>query len=426
VVLTRQRSPEVPRPLADAVSRVGGHLYILETNFVGPIAAAQSLRKIARVADLIVLHLFPDDVVPLIAFANKNNLCPIVFNNLADHQFWLGVGISDVVAHLRESGSRLSEERRGIEQERGALLPIPIEPKSRSLPRWEAKERLGYSKDTVVILSIASPYKYTAITRPDFVEAIMPVLEKHRNAILVAIGPTHDDQWARGNLQTQGRIVPLGSRSDTTIFYEAADIYIDSFPYASNTSLLEAGSYGVPLVSYCPHAGEAEVLCAGAPGLTGTLIHVKDLEQYKAIVSNLIEDAEFRLRIGENTRKKIFDTHTGRGWNYWLQRLYNKAFSVLPITATLSTVDQMHIGELDVFLNHLYSRNFLDLGVMIEGACRALPYTSRLRLLLKILKLDQSFSFGMFLPGWLEARIEGYMKGWRKLPWIKGWLHDTR
>jgi glycosyltransferase involved in cell wall biosynthesis len=370
------------------------------------------------------LHVYIEDVVPTIAFANKANMPPIIFVVQADHQFWIGVSISDLFVHLRESGMWLSEKRRRIKREKMGYLPIPLDPISSKTSQSEAKKRIGFSKDTIILLSIARAVKYEPIREPRFVEAAVPILNKYRNAVLLVVGPANVDQWRIGHERAQGRILALGQRSDTHDFYEAADVYLDSFPFSSNTSLLEAASHGLPLVSYFPYSKEAEVLGAGAPGLESTLLRVRSLEDWEKTISRLIEDKEFRAQIGEKTKQEIVSMHSGGGWNRCLEELYHK-IAVTPLTAAWDGLDQNCAGELDLLLNRFYSRH-VPLGWVIGWYARDLPYSIRLQLLVKMLKVNRSFSFSMFLPNWLGKRLGERMRGWRHLPGIGRWLSAKR
>lgn len=422
VALTCQLNHEVPRLLLEAVSRTGGTCHVLDdpkgTNL---IRRAQALRGIAGNTDAVFLHVYPEDVVPLMAFADKKGMPRIVFVVQADHQFWLGASISDLFVHLRESGMLLSKERRGIERERMAFLPITLEPIHSQASRSEAKENIGFSEDTVVLLSIARAVKYTRIGRPSFAEAAANVLDKHKNAVLLVIGPDNVDQWKIAHQKTGGRIVALGRRSDTRVYYEAADIYLDSFPFSSNTSLLEAASHGLPLVSYFPYSQETDVLGAGAPGFDRTLLRMRSMRDYEEIISRLIEDREYRVQIGERTKREVVRMHSGEGWNHYLQELYR----IITVTPSRSVAwngsDRDRSGELDLVLNRFYSAN-APLGWVIGLYARHLPYGLRLQLLGRMLKVNRSFSFSMFLPKWLEKRLGGRIRGWRQLPWINRWL----
>jgi hypothetical protein len=344
-----------------------------------------------------------------------------VFVVQADHQFWIGKGISDLFVHLREAGASLSETRRGIERDRMAILPIPLEPVTRTVSRAEAKAELGISHDTVVLLSIARAVKYTPVAGPSFPEVAESILEKHQNAVLVAVGPSNTGEWLEASRRTQGRVRALGQRSDTALFYQAADIYLDSFPFTSNTSLLEAGGFGIPLVSYFPYSHDSDVIGPGSPGLSGTLIRATTLEAYRGSVSRAIEDEVFRLRTGERTKEHIRHHHGSDGWHHHLETVYR----AIGQSATRVAVPGRRIGnrseEVDVLLNRLYAGH-AALGWVIGWYARRLPYRTRMLFLMRMLRVDRSFSFGMFLPKGFGEYLGRRLKGWRRLPWVARWL----
>jgi glycosyltransferase involved in cell wall biosynthesis len=352
LVLTRQDASDVPPLLRQAVNDSHGNIYVLNEK-IGDfelIAQAKRLREIAAMADLVVLNISNYDVVPLIAFAKKEQSPPILFLDHADHYFWLGASISDVIISLRKSGLHLAQERRGIAPNQSVLLPIIIEPPQRVLSRTEAKQKIGIPEDCILLLSIARSCKYKTIDGISFAEAHVPLLERYERTFLVVIGAGCRADWSDAIERTQGRIIAYPEREDTAIFYQAADIYVDSFPFISNTSLLEAGSYGVPLVSRFPYSDASAVLGADMPGLAGNLICTRDLEEYRKKLSHLIEDEKFRLSLGEATRNKIVETHTGGFWQKSLEEVYANAANNPRKIVNTSPMDQMFIGEPDVFI----------------------------------------------------------------------------
>ncbi len=431
VALTYQLNFDVPTLLEEAVASRGGRVHVLDREGADAIQRARALRKIARDVDVVFLHVYVEDVVPVIAFADKAGLPPIVFVVQADHQFWVGVSVCDVFVHLRKSGMRLSEQRRGIDPARMApLLPIPLDSTAAKTPRSdarklrpEAKNKIGISDGTVLLLSIARAIKYMPIgSAPSFAEVMIPIINMHSNAVLLVIGPADADEWMVAFQRTGGRIRALGQRSDTQVFYEAADIYLDSFPFASNTSLLEAGSFGLPLVSYFPYSGESAVLGPSAPGLDGTVVRTTNLNDYESTVSRLIEQKDFREKLGECTRKGIAVMHVGERWNQTLEAVFQTIRAVSPMEAASGgSSEESRVGELDLLLNQYYSRHF-PLGWVIGWYARHLPYGSRLQLLLKMLRLSRSFVFSMFLPSWMARWVGGRLGRWRDLRVIARWL----
>lgn len=424
VAVTRQRDLPMPAHLAEAVAGSGGTLGVLDRLTADPLARARALRRLSRRADLVVCHLFPDDVVPLLAFADRRDTPPVVLVNHADHAFWLGTGVSDVVAHPREAGAVLAERRRGIGRARGALLPIPLADAERACPVEEAKRRLGYAAEDVVLLSIATAFKYRAITGPDFLEAVLPVLRAAPRAVVLVVGPEPEGPWAEAARATGGRLRALGRRADTGQFYDAADIYLDSFPFTSITSCLEAGSRGLPVVAFSPHPEAAPILGPGAPGLRHVL-QAEDLAAYRSLLGDLVADPARRRTVGEATRAAVREAHAGAGWASALEALYRTAISAPPAPKPIGA-DGMEVSPLDLLVHGLYARQAIGLAETIEGFIRPLPYTARLRALPRMLSLDRAFSFGMFLPRGLERLVERHLKGWRALPGIAAVLGNGR
>ncbi|MBD2208367.1 glycosyltransferase family 4 protein [Nostoc linckia FACHB-104] len=415
LVLTQQPSSSVPTILRDAVDNSGGKIYSLnETTIGGILAWAKRLRQIAADADVVVLHIWPDDAIPIIAFANKEQSPPILYLDHADHGFWLGASISDILISLRSSGMRLAQERRGFEAERIGLLPIILPPTTRTLSRIEAKQKLGFDENTVLLLSIARAPKYSTIDEPNFADAHVPLLEKHDNAVLVVIGPGDSEDWSAAVERTQGRIKIFAEREDTAVFYQAADIYVDSFPIISITSLLEAGSYGVPLVTRYPYSDACAILGSDAPGLDEHLLRARNLQQYTAILSRLIEDAEFRWSQGDATSKCIAEKHTGSNWQSSLEEIYAKAMNLPRVTVKSDLRDEMFLGEPDVLLTRIFWNACGHDQIEPENLKKwhMMPFTKRFAFWMQLIKergVGRNGAIDILLPQWLYWQFRKYV-----------------
>jgi hypothetical protein len=355
VVLTRQQDCGVPRSLKAAAEGTGGKLYFLDRRPGGLLARAQALRRLAARADHVILHTHPNDVVPLIAFAGRGQTPPVTLMNLNDHVFWLGASLVDQVAQLRESGRELAQQRRGLSESRCPLLPIPIEVRPRPKQGGEAKRKLGLSEETIVLFSVASAYKYSALPGQHFTDVLLPVVQKHPNVMLLVIGPEERGEWASAARQAGGRVTVFGKRADTELFFRAADIYLDSFPLNSLTSALEAGSYGTPIVSYCVGSADAEVLCTDDVGLPNLIIRGHCVDDYRSQVSRLIEDAEFRAKLGELTRQGIIACHAEGGWNRLLEELYVRGAQASSTPAPQENAVRRRVTELDIQLAGVFA-----------------------------------------------------------------------
>ena len=407
-------------PAAGGGGRCGGRLAALDARRGSLLSWAGALRTAAAEADLVVLHVNPYDVIAPIAFGGRRVGPPVVYLDHADQVFWVGAGVAEVVASLRESGAALARERRGIAPERVALLPIALgeAPPLRELPRALAKCRLGLPEDAVVLLTVARWHKYDPLDGVSFPDALLPVLERHERAVLLAVGPDEEavegEPWAGARRRTGGRVRALGTREGTALFYQAADVYLDSFPRPSNTSLLEAGSYGTPLVSRCPPGPPGSVLGADGPGLDGHLLLAPDLPSYRAAVGRLIQDGALRARVGEATRRAIAGTHAGPGWQRALEALYGRAAGVPPVGEPAGTAvppgasapaERPAAGELDTqLLQHFAGEP--GLTDITRYNLRLLPPDLRLRAWLDLLAAEGTCRPGLLLPEWLAARLE--------------------
>ncbi|MCG8348316.1 MAG: hypothetical protein MI924_11120, partial [Chloroflexales bacterium] len=295
--------------------------------------------------------------------------------------------------------------RRGVAAERCALLPIILPKIARSMERAAAKRELGLSPERIMLLTIARPHKYLPFRGASYIESLLPVIEAEPRVVFIAIGPQQDGPWHAAAERTGGRVQALGVRDDTDTFYEAADIYVDSYPLISITSLLEAGSYATSLVSRNPHGGAVSVLCADNPALDGQLLMNHDLELYQQTLSGLINDPASREQLGARTTQAIQAVHHGHAWRNSLAALYAIALQVAPVEVSNIHIDQPCISAVDLLLPLLYN-NEPEIEQIMQFHLRALPFTTRLREWIRASTGAQCMRPGLLLPEWLGARIE--------------------
>jgi glycosyltransferase involved in cell wall biosynthesis len=377
LALTGQRWKEIPDAMGKAVRASGGGIHFVNASPGGVLAQARRLCAIAEEADLIVVHTNSDDALPVLAFANLRLKVPVVYVDHTDHWAWVGAGTSNVVVSLRESGMRLARARRGVDPKRSLLLPTPVEPINRIWQRREAKRALGIAEDCVVLLSIARKDKYDTINGISYADAHAPLLLKHPQVILIVVGAGVREDWASAIRKTNGRIIAHEECPDTRPFYEAADIYVDSFPFVSITSLLEAGMLGLPLVSLFPHSTKSETFGADMPGFAGQLQQARSHAEYIAYLTVLIGDEERRQRIGNATRAQILEHHTGPGWQMRLEEVYRRALELGPSRLPKPSADQPVLDEPDVLVPLVFGRP-LDPDAALRQVVKSMPPIQRL------------------------------------------------
>lgn len=235
----------------------------LEGERVGPRARVARLIAMFQAARRVILHIHPDDACA-VAAAYRSPRADIHFLNHADHVAWLGAGLPAVLLNLRHRGTRLAESRRGIAAAACGVVPVPITPPA-AIDRDEARERLGIGAHERVILTIASGYKYNAVGGRSLLEPLDRVLRR-RDTRLVAVGPEPGHPvFAALAERHPGRVLCMGTVQVSAAHRAAADVYLDSYPFASITSMLESAALGTPVVAYQPDRDELEILYSECP-----------------------------------------------------------------------------------------------------------------------------------------------------------------
>lgn len=400
VVLTRQGYSEVPAGLRQAVTATGGRIGRLDLCPGGYAGQVRRLRALAADADLVVVHVETDDVLPALAFHDHHGP-PVAFVNHADHAFWAGAAACDAVVNLRESGAALSAARRGVDRTRSLVLPTPLEPVRRDLPRDEAKRRLGIPPEAVLLLSVARPPKFAAKGDLHFVDLHRPVLEGDGRVFLCVVGPTPGPVWEHAGGRFGERLRVVGETPDTALFLQAADVYVDSYPFISITSMLEAGLWGLPLVTFSPYGSQSAIFASDAPGLDGVLVRAHDLHGYADALATLTGDRSLRDRRGESTRTRIASLHIGDGWRARLADVYDRVGSLGKVRRDRPFDASRCCGEPDVHVPDVFGAD-LDLGRQRAGRLGVLPARARLAEWRK-LRRDRSVGLAAMAPEAVRA-----------------------
>jgi hypothetical protein len=371
---------EIPAYLREAAEASGGRLHAIRASASKPIEQARELRAWCQGRDLVVLHLWPYDVVPILALAAGCDEARTLFVNHSDHTVWLGAGVAHSIVHLRTQEASFLRERRGLAPERSSILPIPLARREARVSRAEAKRALGHPPDGVLLLTIGSEFKYSAPGQSGFLDLVVPILEKAPDASLVAIGPRPEGAWRAARERTHGRIEPLGARWDNELLLAAADLYLDAIPFSSITSLLEAGSQGLPILGLAPADPGLALLGPGAPGLDGAIELAPDAASYQRTLAALIADPERRRALGRRIEDQILALHTGAGWLERLRALYASTNDLGPRGCLAAGGDAFATTPLDLAVARLYEHAYEPGHVarLIRNYVGALRYGSRL------------------------------------------------
>lgn len=350
-IVTDQSVDEFPSEFRRTLRKNRGEMAILNIDHT-LLRRAAVLRETSRQFDIVILHIHPNDVIPLTAYADATSP-PVGLMNHADHVFWLGGSVADVVINLRRFGELLSKERRKVRA--SLILPIPINQNRSNIDRLQARKELGIKDGEVVIVSIGSEYKYLPGKTKDFFVTAKKILDLNSDAKLFVVGVRPENS----RFQPHPRMTLLGPIPDATLYQAAADIYLEGFPVSSFTALLETVALGAcPVLMYSPNrigAFDIEL------GLVACETNARNEVEYVAMVSDLINDRDKRARIAAAVMYDVLEYHQGSLWKRYLNEIYDHLMAA-PHNPELVRASQPCMKEEDLYLVELKNNELRNLN----------------------------------------------------------------
>lgn len=344
LVFTQEDQQEIPDRLRKAVSDKQGELVILSDR-LSDIEKGLQLREIASQFEFIVLHVHPDDVIPLLAFGNKEFTRPIIFFNHADHRFWLGVSISDIVADLRSFGQSITLNKRGAKN--SIILGIPIDAiESKSTKsKTDIRKKLALPINKKIILSIGGAHKYKPLGNYNFINVAKEILEEHQEAIFILIGPDFKvfPDWEVASETYDNRIKALGYMPHKAIFdyIIACDLVLDSFPMSGGTALIDAISCQKPVLSLVNPVGQLDFVIISKA-------YCENKEVLLSKINKLLSDpCEVSANVADVT-EKLMNSNSLANWQNKLTSIYRLAEGLVHTIHSFNSVGS------DIIDNDLY------------------------------------------------------------------------
>ncbi|WP_412971998.1 hypothetical protein [Glaciecola sp. MF2-115] len=242
---------EVTPTIHKQTKRLSGKLILAESG-LPLLKNAKNLRVEASNYDFIILHHHMHDAVPIVAFGNKNFKQKVIVFNHAGHLFWLGALITDFVIDIERGQNQISKVKRGIEFSKVINLIAPEVPEIKH-DAAKVRKKFKIPSKGFVICAMASDAKFTPIEKYNFPSTIAKILEKTENTYFLGIGPhKRNPIWKDLLKQYPHRVILLGSRpfSEVQSLLKSSDLFLDSFPFNSWTSMIDAISLAhLPVLS---------------------------------------------------------------------------------------------------------------------------------------------------------------------------------
>lgn len=159
-----------------------------------------------------------------------------------------------------------------------------------NLDRSEFRKSLGLSDRDFVVLSVGELNKNKNTFR--LLECIKEIGDERIKYVVCGQGPLKEDYEKFINeYNLQDRVKMLGFRKDVSNIYAISDLYImPSFREGLSKSMMEAMSYGLPVVASCIR-GNVDLL-GNSEG--GVLCEPSSTEEFKNAIVKLFEDKQLR------------------------------------------------------------------------------------------------------------------------------------
>jgi len=238
----------IPQELVDTVKERNGE-FIKLSRSIPPIEKALMLRRIASDYEYVVLHLHPDDVIPILAFGNDEFKRPVINFNGGEHHPWAGLCISDMVANYRSAFIDYNKKTRAAK--RVELLPIPVSTNLKKLDKLEYRKELNLDTERKLVISMGAPYKYRPIGDLNFQKITEKILNDHDDVDFMLIGPKPEDEyWQELKAKFPDRLKLMGTIPFDSLnkYISCADLYLNSYPVAGGTALIDVVCTEVPVL----------------------------------------------------------------------------------------------------------------------------------------------------------------------------------
>lgn len=277
LIVLSQEHEELPNALTQIVQKHNGNVILLSRKEL--LERAKILRMISLEYEYIILHIHMWDPTAIVAYGTNAFTRPVILFNHADHLYWCGSSIVDMLADLRDNDFY---KVRGIKNH--FTLRIPFE-KNELITNYkylkeESRARLGLPLDTKIILTVGGRHKYYPIANIEFCTLINEAIKDYDNVLCIGIGPTKDvGSWACFG----EKFMALGEIDYGSKYFDylnACDLYIDSITMGGGTAMLDAIQFKKPVLSYSVFDTKLGNIIKGINTIYNKRIFINTIKQF--------------------------------------------------------------------------------------------------------------------------------------------------
>jgi hypothetical protein len=377
ILISMQNNAPVPACLCSAVRSTGGQIIELPSG-LSWLQMAAEMRSRSWEFDIIVLHIYPNDPLPNLAYFDRPR--PVLFFRHSGHAFNLGLDVAQVYAELDPVGCEMSAQFCAKEA-RTVMLPLPLIDEGQTpCDKKDARKKLGLPVDALIALTVGWPYKFTPMAGYNFAEVVQSLCEANSRVHIVAVGLSESKPFPGLGQSTGGRFLPVGVVEDRQIlglYYRAADIYLDAYPCGSGTAVLDAALQGLPVQRlFNP---DQCILWCDYPALDSVMRGATTQDEFVAELLEWLEWPEKRrLELGSRFRNAVLQDHCGASWkSKWL----DPALDTLMLSGRDSIASHPNYRREDYFgfpgLGKAWREVDWPAGMFIAGAIHSTDHIPR-------------------------------------------------
>ncbi len=313
VIVTRQESNKVPEVIIKEFGLDSSIFHLLEPENTFLQKAAE-LRKRSYKYDMVIMHVHPEDIIPVIAYSCKN-IPPVAMMNVGDHQAWVGASVCDLLIQFRDFLIPVDKERRGILNQYYLPLPITSTESTNNEKYTAARKELGIEDDEIILLSTGIEYKYKPFGEYNFFESISKVLDKNKKSKLYIAGISSDSELAKQHKHNQ--IIYLGTVTDLFRYEDACDISVEGFPWGGATAILQCALKGKPIhLIYKPTLAHEFIP-------KSIFYYPENENDWENELNKLITDPAYRTMIDSEQHAYLQTHYNPANWSNNVKVLYN-------------------------------------------------------------------------------------------------------
>ena len=304
-----------PDRLVDAVKNKGGEIIDLSDK-KNVVEKALELRRIASSYEKVVLHVFGNDYIPLIAFGTENFKRPVFLFNQIDHLFWVGVSIADCVVDYRKYGDEILKKYRGGKVNRIIPLPVDFELKHK-YTREEAREMLNLPLDKKIVFSSGYGYKFMPQDGYNFGDFMEKFYQKRKDVLFVLVGPNADMLGIKGKIPQESYLFLESMPNDEYLKYlAAADIVIDSMPFSGGLTVVDAIIAKKPVLSLKTKFSQNDFIIESSA-------YKETMEELVESAVELYDDKEKAKDLWQAQFNALKERHGVEVWRKQIKELYD-------------------------------------------------------------------------------------------------------